>query len=579
MSDKGVLTPAQMVIRELERFLGTDKPEVLCIRGRWGFGKTYAWAQALQNAKKKHALKLNAYAYVSLFGVSSIEHLKHAIFENTTYGDAIGIEPSLETLTENWGSVLGSATKRMASKVLQALPLFKNSVSALQAASFVTVRKQIVCIDDLERKGASLRLIDVLGLVSMLREHRDCKVVLILNDEQLAAEKEELEKYQEKVIDTSLVFAPTAQESSDIALQNNNEFGNALKSHCIKLDIANIRIIKKIEAAIWKVQPVLKGYDEYLFRRAIHSIALLAWAHYSETERQLEHKLTDFILKKHGRGLHGTNHKLSEDEKRWEALLNFYGFTSADEFDVLLCEGIQHGYFDEHHIRQQANAIEQQLRASEANEAWSKAWETYRNSFDHNLNEWIAQLKAAFEKFVDHMTARNLYNAMLVLKVLGRNREAREMLHTFMERRQESAEFFDLDKRMFDREIEDPEIRRAFAARLSSLQRLPEPHEILLDIYHNNSWQPIQIKRLAELSVDDYYNIFKMPLGEDLPRIVQAALGFNKFHDPEADYLKIAATATEALRKIAKESPLNVLRVQNYGVVIEPDQSDERTSG
>jgi len=36
------LTPTQMVIKELGRFLESKAPEVICVKGRWGVGKTYA---------------------------------------------------------------------------------------------------------------------------------------------------------------------------------------------------------------------------------------------------------------------------------------------------------------------------------------------------------------------------------------------------------------------------------------------------------------------------------------------------------------------------------------------------------
>jgi hypothetical protein len=60
----------------------------------------------------------------------------------------------------------------------------KGATDIVQAAAFASIRDQIVCIDDIERKGKDLRTMDVLGLVSLLPEHRLCKVVLILNDER-----------------------------------------------------------------------------------------------------------------------------------------------------------------------------------------------------------------------------------------------------------------------------------------------------------------------------------------------------------------------------------------------------------
>jgi hypothetical protein len=34
---------ATLVEKEIERFLASPEPEVLCLRGKWGVGKTYSW--------------------------------------------------------------------------------------------------------------------------------------------------------------------------------------------------------------------------------------------------------------------------------------------------------------------------------------------------------------------------------------------------------------------------------------------------------------------------------------------------------------------------------------------------------
>src|ERR1019366_9505397 len=96
---------------------------------------------------------------------------------------------------------------------------------SLALLSFMMIRDQIVCIDDLERRGQKLDVGDVLGLISFLREQRGCKVILILNDEELKLtdeQKARFEGYLEKVIDVSLVYEPTSQESVDIALEGDD---------------------------------------------------------------------------------------------------------------------------------------------------------------------------------------------------------------------------------------------------------------------------------------------------------------------------------------------------------------------
>jgi hypothetical protein len=116
----------------------------------------------------------------------------------------IGTEPTLEALQDNTASVLRTVGRRSLASLLG---YFKDLSDVVKTVSFLSVSSQIICIDDMERKGNNLRTQDVLGLVSLLRERRKCKVVLILNDNELDDEdKPQLARYHEKVIDSSLLI-------------------------------------------------------------------------------------------------------------------------------------------------------------------------------------------------------------------------------------------------------------------------------------------------------------------------------------------------------------------------------------
>lgn len=172
-------TATDRVTREIVRFLESSKPEVLALRGAWGVGKTYLWNKLLEQTKATIGLK--KYAYVSLFGLQNLNELKYSIYENTIDTKDVGIEPSLKTLQTNTDFVV----KSFGTQLISVISRFKGASATLEAISFLAVRDRIVCIDDLERRGSNLRIIDVLGLVSYLTERRGCKVVMILNDEAL----------------------------------------------------------------------------------------------------------------------------------------------------------------------------------------------------------------------------------------------------------------------------------------------------------------------------------------------------------------------------------------------------------
>src|SRR5579863_967248 len=90
-------TPTELAKREILRFLDSEEPEVLCLRGKWSVGKTFSWKRYLEEASSANCIKLNRYAYVSLFGVNSLNALKYSIFENTVGKEQVTSDASLET--------------------------------------------------------------------------------------------------------------------------------------------------------------------------------------------------------------------------------------------------------------------------------------------------------------------------------------------------------------------------------------------------------------------------------------------------------------------------------------------------
>ena len=226
-------------------------PEVLAIRGAWGVGKTFAWNKFLREAKESNEIALEGYSYVSLFGINTLDELKLAIFMEVVSRQHIGTAQQKDIVASTDKVI--SSLSRKAIEILKGLPISKNLWPTIQSLSFYSISKTIICIDDFERKGKSLDAQDIMGLASYLKEQKYCKVVIILNDESLEnTSLIDYKKYREKVIDIELVFKPSATESAEIALPD-DELSKKLKTSIISLKINNIRIIKKIERLATKL--------------------------------------------------------------------------------------------------------------------------------------------------------------------------------------------------------------------------------------------------------------------------------------------------------------------------------------
>lgn len=221
----------KLIEAEIRRFLASPDPEVLCIKGKWGVGKTFGWKKFLDEAKQRPGgVALKHYSYVSLFGLNSLEDLRFSVFESTVTGNRIGTSPDEASFNQLVDK--GSDLARRMKPAIEAVGAFFNRKAVsdvLFKSAFLTVQKQLVCLDDLERAGSGLNARDVLGLASFLKEERKCKVVLLLNDKEYD-ERDEFERQLEKVADVTLIFDLTPEEAVSIALVGDSRATTLLKS-------------------------------------------------------------------------------------------------------------------------------------------------------------------------------------------------------------------------------------------------------------------------------------------------------------------------------------------------------------
>ncbi|WP_315784282.1 P-loop NTPase fold protein [Bradyrhizobium sp. SZCCHNPS1003] len=556
-------TATERVTREIVRFLESSKPEVLALRGAWGVGKTYLWNKLLKETKA--TIRLRKYAYVSLFGLQNLNELKYSIYENTIDTKDVGIEPSLKTLQTNTDFVV----KSFGTQLISVISRFKGASATLEAISFLAVRDRIVCIDDLERRGSNLRIIDVLGLVSYLTERRGCKIVIILNDQALTdPDTKDLARYQEKVIDLSLLFAPTEEESVKIALAIDAPTTLLLSERCISLGVSNIRVIKKIERLFADLLPLLSGYHEKVAEQAASTLTLFGWAHFSKTAED-DNAFIDFILARSDDPFAGVYDDADEQPERhkWDTLLDNYGYASTDAFDLALFDGVKRGFFDEAQIKRNADEMNERLKQMDSTKSFADAWALFHDSFKDNAREIVRALVTAMQFHAQFVTPSELNGAVSLLKTLGRERAAQYVLKLFMKRRQdEDYAFYDLASHPFTQNIQDPDVIYAFAEKLKTFRDERSPEDILHSIGSNHGWSQADTKLLAVLSVDDYYAMFKNLEGERLRRVISAALGFQAIREQDATYGAIADTAKAALILIGKESPLNARRLLKFHI-------------
>ncbi|EDX81539.1 hypothetical protein BBAL3_2696 [Brevundimonas sp. BAL3] len=552
MSASGVIMSIELLEKEIRRFLASADAEVLCISGKWGVGKTFAWNKYLQEADRDGAIGLKRYSYVSLFGRNSLDDVRSAIFENTVPLAGAPTKPNLASLVKS-----AEAGGRQLTAYARLTPKVKDYVALSERVLFATMGSQLICIDDLERAGKGLAVHDVLGLVSELKEQKACKVIVLLNAEKIPGDgKEAFEAQLEKVADISLTFNPSPSEAAEIGFSPGIALRDRLVRHCVTLSIVNIRVIKKIERHAKRLGEILLGYDRRILEQSVSSMALYTFSKFqpdSAPSLEFLQRFNQFA------GLGGQS---AEEYTKWRDLLIEYEYSSTDEFDLKVMAGVELGFFDEAKLRASADDLAASLKFSDQGNSVHEAWAKYHDSFDDNADAVLDGLDAAFRANANAITPLNASGTIRLFKELGREEQAKALAQQYVDIRNEPVEFWDLSEYAFKGDVTDPDLIAAFAEKHASFAPPAlDAGDVLIRISRQSGWNTRDVEFLANLTAQDFVTLFKKLKGDDLRRAVREALRFVNRGSPESREVMIATRAKEALELIAAESPINARRV------------------
>ncbi len=551
---------------QIERFLGTKDPEVLSVSGRWGVGKTHLWDKTI--AEKRTSIPLRRYAYVSVFGLRSLDALKTAIVQSTVPLDGDNLEPTITSFTNHLSSFSGikrlseqTARKGMSffSKGAAAVPYIGKFADLLTSSAALLIREQIICIDDIERAGQGLDVADILGLASSLRERRRCKIVLLLNEDALGEAGDKYRVYIEKVVDQAVKFEPSPKESAEAAIADEDELGQQLAKQTVALGIQNIRVIRRIRRFLGHIEHDLIAMDDGVVERVIHSIALLGWCVFEPTLAPDLERVRDYAQF----GGIFSDEKSSAEELKVGRLLDAYGFGDFDEMDQVLLAGLQAGAFDHHALRKLFHEAMAALADQEDREKIAKPWSIFRDGLGDDRDQLLQAITVSFEQCGGAMSPSEASNALRLLRELGSSNEADRLLRIYLNaQRDKPRNFFTAHIR--EKESLDSEIVDAFRVILDHMPLDWDPDKVLLGIANSQSWNNEKLAFLATVPPAGYDKMLNDLRGEDLYASIRIALSIGENNPNGSNEIELSRRMKEALHRAASRSALNRLRLRRY---------------
>ena len=544
----------KIIEEQIKNFLSNDTPEIMSINGAWGIGKTYTRKKYFNECKEAKKIVLEKYAYISLFGIEDIQQLKFELFYRVKDIYKVG--------NCSTNRIFGLASK----KIKELRPSFSiscmgvkiDAMEALKTFGYSQLKNTIFCIDDFER--SNLKLEDMLGIFSNLKEEKNCKIVLIFNEEELKDNKDVYKKYQEKVIDYEIEFSPTSEEATNIAIvDGDKKLNKLLKENIIKLQINNIRIIKKIERFAKTIYFELqdKDFELEILEKAIKTLVVSTWSKYASGENVIDFA----FLKKFSAYL--ARYK-KDEELLWHDRLVSYGFTDPTPFDTEIFNLVEFGYLDKEKFNLLATEFNKDIISLKNEDRFYKAWNSFHYSFKKDKKQVISEMDRSLRKAVDKVSPTNLDGTVRLFRSLGEEKKADELIDFYINNRRDDRNLFDIENYLF--EVKDEKIRDKFEKEFNSGYKIRPVEDILskMDVGARCTREEEFI--LSQASKEEFYNLFKKTEGKDLDKFIEICLQFDprRTNSNNKQREEIYNNVVNALKDIANESDINRLRVKKY---------------
>ena len=349
----------------------------IALNGKWGVGKTFFWNQLI---KEKFSAKKTA--YISLFGVETIQQIKNDLL--------------LQIYTQN------GFVKKIKDKV-GSFKLYGMDISlALSWFEKKDFENVIVCFDDFERISDKLKLKDVLGLISELKEQKKCTVVLILNKDELR--EDDLSKYKDKIVDYDFNYEPTVAESFSLIKDNLKSFKAYPLEYFQKYKINNIRIMKRVinalndYACFEESLKDFKDIEKELVENILEISTINALKLSVDFEKLSKYSMQNYLDKK--------NKEKNEDYDQLLKYINFgySGYFYMSDITYNVVDYIKNSIVDKDSLQQSINERIKKQKYSSIEEQIRKCTHKARYDLNYPYNQYTEDLSAILESNKETLT-------------------------------------------------------------------------------------------------------------------------------------------------------------------------------
>ena len=310
------------------------------INGEWGVGKTYFWHKFVEDNSKK----LNkSFIYISLFGKDSINQIVKEIILQAYRASKVISEVSEKAKYLKFDKILDSVVPTLGSAIIGCISFFEKK-------DFENI---VICFDDFERLSNKLSVKDVSGLISELKEQKNCHIVMIFNAEELKLD--DIKRYKDKIVDYEFNYNPTVENTYKIIEDKLKVFKDYPLEYFKHHNINNIRIMRRVVAALNDFGFLEKDLKDFKYTEQILVKDIMEIATINALKLNMDFKELD----KYSFKYFTTNLKDNEKNKEFDEVIEYAQINYLEPSDIReeIISYITKSITDDEKIRDVVNII------------------------------------------------------------------------------------------------------------------------------------------------------------------------------------------------------------------------------
>lgn len=521
-----VESPELAPIRQaLDAFLSSPDSGVLAIKGDWGAGKTFFVDKYLEGKTDSPTRQVSS---VSLFGLSSVEEVRRLIIPSAL---------SHRQLQHRGKNLISRKLLGM----VRTLPKVSDFETLFQTIENYAIRDLLVVLDDIERKGEALPLKNILGFVNNLSEHANCKIILILNEDELQKDdKDELGKFREKLIDRELLFAPSYETNARLFFKDTDLFPQALEMFQ-RCECRNLRVIKRCYSATQDFRTRFRELGPSGLTNLLNQVLLISCLFYRFGGQ------IDFDALTTQRVIALFSTEASEKVEGVE-ILKKVAFRPSDA-DTLIIKYLRTGFFEQSLSEKVFEADRQMVQQQITWDDIETTFRLFNANFGSNVEEFTAGLEKFFHRNMAVIGWNTFRQGLDALRMLGLVAEADKWTDEFIQLKAPSFSFSEC-KGFAKLQISDRS-QQAIANRKSTILKHRSPTEIITKMMKDSGWSEEDTAALDQYDTTYYEDWFRSDQDENLLSLLNEFVQFFNPDVPDPISKSIGIKVFTALRNIA----------------------------